>query len=81
MDLSGQEVSADHLCGRVCVQADDRGGRGTQEDKTHLSVSDGTGRHKGGRRRIQRGCKSQVARGHGARRMRERSLQIKVEFE
>ncbi len=46
--LSGQEVSADHLCGRVCMQTDDReGGRDTQEDETHLSLSDGAVTHRG----------------------------------
>lgn len=47
-DLCGQEVSADHLCGRVCMQTDDReGGRDTQEDETHLSLSDGAETHRG----------------------------------
>lgn len=47
-DLSGQEVSADHLCGRVCVQTDDReGGRDTQEDETHLSLFDRAGTRRG----------------------------------
>lgn len=48
-DLSGQEVSADHLCGRVCMQTDDReGGRDTRGRwDPPVSTSDRDETHRG----------------------------------
>lgn len=38
-DLPGQEVSADHLCGRVCMQTDDREGETHRETIVTFSSS------------------------------------------
>lgn len=50
-DLAGQELSTDHLRGRVCVQTGDReGGRDTQDDEM-VCLSDGTEFHRGAENR------------------------------